>query len=103
MSKPKPVVVTTICSLCGLDWERHGESPTTEDCIRLLKAELASRPGPTIVLRERYPYTPYVPPVILPQPWWSGSSVRYDCSTTSAQVEIRTPATAAISCSSVSA
>lgn len=99
---PKPVVVTTICSLCGLDWERHGAEPTTEDCIRLLKAELASRPMPTLVIRDRYPY---VQPWIAPSPWWSGSvrSARYDCSTTSAQVDIRTPAPAAISCSSVEA
>lgn len=40
---PKPVVVKTICSMCDLDWEDHGDNPTTEDCIRLLKAEVAKK------------------------------------------------------------
>lgn len=40
---PKPVVVKTICSMCGLDWDDHGDSPTTEDCIRLLKVEAAKQ------------------------------------------------------------
>src|ERR1035441_5059779 len=42
--KPEPVAVTTICSVCGLSWLSHGKDPTTEDCIRLLKDALASRP-----------------------------------------------------------
>lgn len=66
MKKPKPVAVTTVCSVCGLGWELHGEDPTTDDCIRLLKAELASRPAiinyPTIYPR------PYVQPR-WPQPY----------------------------------
>lgn len=53
---PEPVVVQTICSMCGLAWERHGEDPTPEDCIRLLKAELATRP--VIV---SYPINPVYP------------------------------------------
>lgn len=46
MKRPQPVVVTVLCSLCDLSWDAHGEKPTTEDCIRLLKAELRSRPKP---------------------------------------------------------
>lgn len=41
---PSPVAVTTICSVCGLGWEAHGLDPSTDDCIKLLKAALASRP-----------------------------------------------------------
>jgi hypothetical protein len=41
--KPEPVPVSTICSVCGLSWHDHGKDPTTDDCIRLLKAELAKR------------------------------------------------------------
>ncbi len=61
--KPAPVVVSTICSMCGLAWEQHGEDPTTEDCIRLLKLELARRPAwinVQPVRPQRYqPYRPY--------------------------------------------
>lgn len=38
---PQPVVVRTVCSECGLDWDGHGDKPTFADCIRLLKAEVA--------------------------------------------------------------
>lgn len=55
--KPKPVVVTTICSECGLDWDDHGDNPTTSDCVRLLKIELARRPKPVFT----YPYSGYNP------------------------------------------
>jgi hypothetical protein len=51
-TKPEPVAVTTICSVCGLPWQDHGKDPTTEDCIRLLKDELASRP---ITAPQPYP------------------------------------------------
>lgn len=61
--KPEPVAVQTICSMCGLDWKRHGRNPTTEDCIRLLKQELASRPvTPTVAPYVPVPY-PYPVPV----------------------------------------
>lgn len=36
--KPKPIPVEMICDLCGGSWKAHGENPTTDDCIRLLKA-----------------------------------------------------------------
>lgn len=73
---PAPVVVTTVCSMCGLDWERHGADPTTEDCIRLLKAELARRPV-TIPVMQPVPYPqPYpVPRWPYPRgPIWSSHS-----------------------------
>ena len=59
-AKPEPVAVTTICSVCGLPWLNHGKDPTTEDCIRLLKDELASRP---ITVPQPYPVPvrPYLP------------------------------------------
>ena len=44
---PEPVVTATVCSLCGLAWEKHGDKPTKDDCIRLLKAGLASGPTTT--------------------------------------------------------
>lgn len=56
--KPKPVVVTTICSECGLDWDDHGDNPTTSDCVRLLKVELERRPRPvTYYPNWTYPYS----------------------------------------------
>lgn len=55
MIKPQPVVVKVLCSLCDLDWTLHGDKPTTEDCIRLLKQELSRRPHP-YVYRQPYPY-----------------------------------------------
>lgn len=48
MAKPAPVAKFTVCSVCGLDWERHTKdrktAPTADVCIRLLKDELAKRP-----------------------------------------------------------
>lgn len=67
-AKPAPVAVTTVCSLCGLDWQQHGADATTEDCIRLLKLELARRPT---VINVPYVYGPYVY-----GPYWTcGASV----------------------------
>lgn len=69
--KPEAVSVETICSVCGLDWDLHGENPTTEDCVELLKAELASRPT-TTVIREPV-YVPYAErPWKYPRPWYYG-------------------------------
>jgi|ERR1700677_49429 len=61
-AKPEPVPVTTICSVCGLSWHDHGKDPTTDDCIRLLKAELAKKP---VTVPEPYPY-----PVRPVRPWY---------------------------------
>jgi hypothetical protein len=37
---PKPVVTAQVCSLCGLPWDGHGEQPTIEKCVELLRAAL---------------------------------------------------------------
>ena len=56
--KPEPVVVSTVCSLCDQPWEAHGATPTTLDCIRLLKA------------LPRVSYSqPYIYPVLTPWQW----------------------------------
>lgn len=52
MKKPKPVNKTIVCSECGLPWEKHTArrktvEPTLDDCVALLKAELA---------RPRHPF-----------------------------------------------
>jgi len=72
---PKPVVVTTICSECGLAWDAHGEKPTTSDCIRLLKAELAKRPTVQPYVYPTYPQYPYyIPNVVSYRIWYSGQT-----------------------------
>ncbi len=107
--KPQPVVVTTICSECGLAWEAHGDKPTTSDCIRLLKAELAKRP--TVTVRpwiQPYPY-----PVYPSYPYWyqyqgiSGGTIQANTGYSQAinyssnTVDYKTPAIEA-TCSAVS-
>jgi hypothetical protein len=71
-AKPQPRVITEVCSLCGLDWKRHGKEPTSDKCIELLlqevrslNAQLASRP---YVQPIPYPL-PYLPRPY-PRPWW---------------------------------
>lgn len=60
VKKPAPVVIATICSVCGEDWGQHeaidGEVSTLE-CVRLLKAKIARTPvyAPTYI----QPYTPW--------------------------------------------
>ena len=44
--------------MCGLPWNDHGRDPNTDDCIRLLKAELA----------KRVQYVPIQIPVPCPRP-----------------------------------
>lgn len=49
MNKPEPKATNVVCTECGLDWEKHlkgprKKNPTLEDCVRVLKAELAARP-----------------------------------------------------------
>lgn len=91
---PEPVAVTTVCSMCGLDWKLHGKTPTTEDCIRLLKLELARRPHyvPPVIIPQPYPVVPYRPPY---QPWWGttsgGSYQTVNCSTATPTVSSRSP------------
>lgn len=60
--KPEARVVSEVCSMCGLDWKRHGRTPTTETCIRLLASDLAAA-------NERANrVTINFPPVIYPRP-----------------------------------
>lgn len=47
---PKPVPREIVCSECGLPWDRHvlatgARTMSLAECVRLLKAELASRPA----------------------------------------------------------
>jgi hypothetical protein len=75
---PKPVPVSQVCSECGLDWGLHGEKPTLDDCVRLLRAELATRP-----LWNNWPpyYVPYPQPY--PQvPWTVPYPITYSPTTT---------------------
>jgi hypothetical protein len=45
MAKPQPISKFVVCSECGLPWDDHTEhGKTLQDCIRLLKLELAKRP-----------------------------------------------------------
>ena len=39
----KPVAVPTAykCSVCDLPWDKHGEKPTLQRCVDLLKMEVA--------------------------------------------------------------
>lgn len=41
MKTPKPKTLKVVCDVCGLDWAAHGEKPTLEKCVELLRAELA--------------------------------------------------------------
>jgi hypothetical protein len=87
MAKPKPVIVERVCSLCGEDWDAHGDNPTAEDCVKLLKAKLALQP---VMVRERvYPHT--VP--IYPSPNWWQSTPTITCTsgTTTNGYETFTP------------
>jgi hypothetical protein len=59
LAKPEPVPKQLCCSVCGMPWQPHKQrpgrtksgaavnvaSPTLEDCVRVLKAELARRPS----------------------------------------------------------
>lgn len=58
MPKPKPVVVSTVCSECGLPWEDHGDTPTLADCVRLLKARPPTISYPLTTWNTQ-PYRPY--------------------------------------------
>jgi hypothetical protein len=47
---PKPKTVKVDCDVCGLDWKQHKPDAkgkvTLDECVRLLKAELA-KPCPS--------------------------------------------------------
>lgn len=106
---PKPVVVTTICSECGLAWEAHDDKPTTSDCIRLLKIELAKRPSGITIQPYVYPYV--VQPYVYPWYQWqhntggqiiSGGTYTQAINCSSNTVDYKTPITAT-SCTAVAA
>lgn len=96
-TKPEPVVIQTICSMCQLDWAAHGEDPTTEDCIRLLKVELAMAKRRVVI---NQPPVVYPPPGRLYPVWGLGTSVQPCASpptiTCQNTVEHRTPRLAEI-------
>ncbi len=37
ITAPQPVIVTTNCRKCGGPWVAHGQVPTADDCIRVLR------------------------------------------------------------------
>lgn len=55
-ASPKPIVTKTVCSLCGLDWEKHPDNASALDCIALLKAEVA-KPAPVTIPWKPQPLT----------------------------------------------
>ena len=54
MKKPTPTPIPSAhkCSVCDLDWKRHGEKPTLEKCVELLKAECARLRNPNPLWME---------------------------------------------------
>lgn len=86
-TSPKPVVTARVCSLCGLDWKRHGKNPTADKCIELLLAEVRSLNAQLAVRPIPYaqpwpiPYPrPYPVPILPARPYpiyptWSSGAV----------------------------
>jgi hypothetical protein len=60
--KPESRIVSEVCSLCGLDWKRHGKAPTSEKCVELLLEEILS-------LNAQLAHRPYVQPLPYPVPY----------------------------------
>lgn len=68
-AKPEPRIVSEVCSLCGLDWKRHGKNPTAEKCVSLLLDEVRSLNARLATRPFAYPL-PYPQPVPYnPRPW----------------------------------
>lgn len=67
-ASPEPVVKSTVCSLCEFAWDLHGDNPTTDDCIRLLKAEMQRMK----IMERSGPIVPYYPQPAkrYPDPGW---------------------------------
>lgn len=57
MKQPKPKTVKVVCEVCGLEWREHkpdGKGKVgLDECVRLLKAELAKRPAGGLVQWKR--------------------------------------------------
>ena len=90
-AQPMPKVVTEVCSLCGLDWNRHGTNPTSEKCISLLLDEVRSL-NARLAVRPAIPYTyplPYPVPYTPLRPWWQQTWV--NTYTYASNVTARTP------------
>ncbi len=68
MTKPKPKVVSEVCTLCGLDWKLHGTEPTAETCVKLLLDEVRSL-NSQLAHRPLFRPYPYTIPVGIPQPY----------------------------------
>lgn len=84
-TKPEPISINIVCSLCGEGWSGHGADPTTLDCIRLLKAKVRTQP--------------YVYPVH-PNGWWQSGGTTYTINASSNTTEARTPRQVEMSASS---
>ena len=56
-AKPSPIVTSRVCSACGLSWDDHGDKPSLEDCVRLLKAALAQAHSQSSLI-SHWPITP---------------------------------------------
>lgn len=54
---PEPVMMSAVCSSCGLDWQEHTHTPTVMDCVTLLRRKLIEAQGEvqrlSVRLRER--------------------------------------------------
>lgn len=62
MKKPEPVAKQVVCSQCGLDWDKHGDNPTIEKCVEMLKAEVARYGAPwTVYTAPRTTSTSFTP------------------------------------------
>lgn len=62
MSKrPQAKVVKEVCTLCGLDWQLHGNDPTSDKCVELLLSEIRS-------LNAQLAHRPLVQPIPLVTP-----------------------------------
>src|SRR3954447_21243782 len=96
--KPKPVHTETVCSACGLDWDRHSKA-TLVECVELLKADLAREklrttpqpampypvpyPAPGVPWRPN-PWAPY--PGTNPRPLWTINPVTTSGATTTGSI-----------------
>ena len=96
-SCPEPVVTETVCSLCGFDWEDHGENPTTDDCIRLLRdrvEDLENTPVPFKIAPAPYtpppynPVSPYGPWVNPFRPPYYGDQYKITCGPNTGQSQV---------------
>lgn len=62
--KPEPISKHSVCSACDQPWDAHGDEPTLETCVKLLKAELAKpRPYPMTLSGSASGF-----------PWWGNIS-----------------------------